>query len=48
MGLNMPPKDREMLGAIVDMINETRDRNIKKYIAKNIGEQYEVIFERME
>jgi DUF2971 family protein len=45
MGLNMPAKDREMLAAVVDMINKTRGRKIKKYSAKSVGEQYDVTFE---
>ncbi len=45
MGLNMPAKDREMLVAVVDMINKTRGRKIKKYNAKSVGKQYDVTFE---
>ena len=45
MGLNMPAKDREILGAVVDMINKTRGRKIEKYRAKSVGEQYDITFE---
>jgi hypothetical protein len=45
MGLNMPAKDREILGAVVDMINKTRGREIKKYSAISVGDQYEVTFD---
>jgi len=33
---NMPAKDREMLAAVVDMINKTRGRKIKKYMITKI------------
>lgn len=45
MGLNMPETDRDMLGAIVDMINQTRGRQIKKFKAVTVDEHYRVTFE---
>lgn len=47
MGLNMPEKNREMLGQIVDMINKMPGRSIKKYIAKEFDDSYRVTFEEI-
>jgi len=45
MGMDMPESDRCMLEAIVDMVNETQDRQIKKFKATTVDEHYRVTFE---
>jgi hypothetical protein len=47
MGLEMPEKNREMLGKIVDMVNKMQGRSIKKYIAKAFDDSYRVKFEEI-